>query len=87
MILNTCSPDIDPYTVAEEGVGDILETLEEFLEEEFGNSCTNLSTTEYSVSFTFHGVIEVDLLPSPFWETKEEFHAFLSHLDKEQRRK
>ena len=87
MTLYIYSPAINPYTVAMEGVGDILDILEEILEEKFGDSCTNLSMTEYSVSFTFHGVVEVDLLPSPFWEKKEELHAFLSHLNNEERRK
>ena len=86
MTLYVCSPEIDPETVAKEGVKDILDTLEEFLEDQFGDDCTNLSRTEYSVSFTFHGEIEVDLLPSPFWESKEELHAFLSHLKKDKRR-
>ena len=79
--------DVDAARVARYGVRDILNKLERFLRRHFGANCQNLDTTDFGLSFKFHGEIEVDLLPSPFWASKEDFHAFLSGCNNSERRK
>ena len=87
MTSSSCSPDINPNTVVREGVKGILDKLEWFLNQQFGRNCTELTKTDYGVSFTFHEEVEVDLLPSPYWDGKRGFHEFMRPLSDKDRRK
>lgn len=65
----------------------MLDKLQLFLEKHFGTECKELEQTNHAVSFLFHGQLKVDLLPSPYWKTKTEFHSFLKLLPEYERRK
>ena len=78
--------DIDPYTVRKIGVKNILDKLRTFLSRHFGNNFINDKTSLYSLQFRFHNDINVDLLPSPYWETPNQFKTFLQSIQESDRR-
>lgn len=78
--------DIDPYTVRKIGVKNILDKLRTFLSRHFGNNFINDKTSPFSLQFRFHNDINVDLLPSPYWETPNQFKTFLQSIQESDRR-
>ena len=78
--------DIDPYTVRKIGVKNILDKLRTFLSRHFGNNFINDKTSLFSLQFRFHNDINVDLLPSPYWETPNQFKTFLQSIQESDRR-
>ncbi len=78
--------DIDPYTVRKIGVKNILDKLRTFLSRHFGNNFKYDKTSLFSLQFRFHNDINVDLLPSPYWETPNQFKTFLQSIQESDRR-
>ena len=78
---------IDAETVAEIGVDSILEKLKTFLSRRFGRDFEFETKTNFSLQFRFHGDIDVDLLPSPYWTSYDELHRFMEDKTKEVRMK
>ena len=69
--------DIDPENVLAIGVDSVLEKLKKFLSRHFGKDFKFDKTSPFSLQFRFHNDIDVDLLPSPYWETPDQLHRFL----------
>ena len=77
---------IKPATVKDRGVHDVLEKLQKYLKEHLGSTCTDIKLTDYAVTFLYRGELYVDLLPSPYWSTMEEFHHYLGTIEADERR-
>lgn len=74
--------------VIEIGVSNILDRLDIFLRRRLKKDYVLVGKTAYSLQFKFHGDIDVDLLPSPYWgEDPDKLHRFLEDKKEEVRRK
>ena len=65
------------------GFGKWLDKLQQFLETLRNVKITK--RTKYSVQFKYDGLIDVDLLVSPFWNNQDEFYDFLRGVPQEER--
>ena len=65
----------------------ILDKLHAFLSQHFGVKYEFTKKSQYSLQFRFHNDIDVDLLPSPYWEKPEELHRFLENKTDDQRQR
>ena len=79
--------DIEPDTVVEIGVSTIIDRLDTFLRRRLGQDYEFVNKTSFSLQFKFHGDIDVDLLPSPYWDTPDELHRYLEDISKKDRPK
>ena len=68
-----CSLGIDPDDVVEDGYGEIQDKLEEYLEKQLFPHYTYCGRTHVAIQFTYKQ-LEIDLLLSPYWETKAEYY-------------
>ena len=58
-----------------------LEQLDSFLSANFSRrDYRKTGMTKRSVQFVFKGIIEVDLLVSPYWTDQHEFYKFLQRI-------
>ena len=55
----------------------ILDRLDRFLRDHFKVLYQFTRKTSFSLQFKFHDDIDVDLLPSPYWEKPADLHRFL----------
>lgn len=62
-----------------------LQKLDRFLVRHFRESYEKTRMTHRSVQFKFKGVIEVDLLVSPYYKDPEAFYKFLKSVHPSQR--
>lgn len=70
------------------GVDNILDRLDVFLRRRLREAYVYTNKTSFSLQFKLNGVIDVDLLPSPYWgEDPDPFHRFLEGKDKNERMK
>uniref|UniRef100_A0A1X7V266 2'-5'-oligoadenylate synthetase 1 domain-containing protein n=1 Tax=Amphimedon queenslandica TaxID=400682 RepID=A0A1X7V266_AMPQE len=82
------SRDIDPEVVLEIGVDNILDRLDVFLRRRLPEAYVHVKKTSFSLQFKLNGVIDVDLLPSPYWgEDPDQFHRFLEDKGEKERMK
>ena len=54
-----------------------LRKLHTFLQNTLGRNYRYTRMTERSVQFNYKGKVDVDLLVSPYWNSKDEFYTFL----------
>ena len=76
---------ISPASVLKDGVKEELRKLKEFLKKHFRENCIIIHLTNHAVTFLFHGVLKVDLLPSPYWRDEKTFHEFLCSIPESHR--
>ena len=77
--------EINHKDAAENGYDDTLKKVKEFLEKNLAPYYTFENTTEVAIKFKYEhpdvGSLDVDLLLSPFFETKEAFFCGLLDID------
>ena len=61
----------------EYGVGHWLDQLKVFLEQSLGPKLRFKKKDNHLVQFNYDGIIEVDLLISPYWPTPKSLYDFL----------
>ena len=76
--------DILPRDVIRSGV---LNKLDQFLQSEYRHQYVKDGITPFALQFTLYGKLDIDLLPSPYWSSADEYHGFVSQLDVGNRRK
>lgn len=54
-----------------------LRKLHTFLQNTLGRNYGYTRMTERSVQFNYKGKVDIDLLVSPYWNSKDEFYTFL----------
>ena len=69
------------------GVDDILRKLDKFLRSKYGREYQKNNMTPFTLQFTLWKKVEVDLLPSPYWSSADEYISFLEDLSDTNRRK
>ena len=55
----------------------ILDNFEHYLHKRYGKNYKRRDMTQYALQFTLYGQLEVDLLPSPHWDT---YHDYLNYM-------
>ena len=64
----------------------ILDQIDTMLRRRLGDRYRNVQLTNHAVRFSFDGELQVDLLPSPFWDTSDTFYEDLKKVDAQKRR-
>ena len=62
-----------------------LEKLDTFLQQNCGSDYQKTGMTTRSVQFKFEGIIDVDLLLSPFWDNEQQLYQFLKTISSRER--
>jgi hypothetical protein len=82
------SRDIHARDVIANGVKDVLNKLDMFLQSQYGSHAyKKKKITPFALQFTLYQKLDVDLLPSPFWSSSHEFINFMEGLSQQNRRK
>jgi hypothetical protein len=81
------SVDILPQDVIRNGVENVLNDLDTFLKRSYKGNYVKDDATPFALQFTLYGILEVDLLPSPFWSSSHEFVTFMERISPRDRRK
>lgn len=76
---------IDKEKVTRKGTGDYLDILDKYFLSHL-SKYTRGENNGYSLQFSYNNV-DVDLLLSPNWKSKEELYRYLKTLDKSEQRK
>ena len=71
--------------MARYGIKSWLEKIDDFLKRTLGRKYEHQRNTPHAVQFKYDGKIDVDLLISPYWSSKEDFYRFLKTLRPEKR--
>ena len=64
----------------------ILNRINRMLHSHLGHRYKDAELTDHAVRFSFDGKLEVDLLPSPFWDTSDACYQDLKTVDAQKRR-
>ena len=62
------------------GYGCLLKRLDEYLNETLQDKYHKTNISRYSIIFVYQGVVEVDLLLSPWWDAPDNFYRFLKTI-------
>ena len=62
-----------------------LTPLRQFLKAKLKDDYKATKTTKRSIQFKYKGLIDVDLLVSPYWETADDFYDFLKGIPRGKR--
>ena len=81
------STDIDPASVIRNGVGETLRKFDSYLAAKYGRNYSRNKMTPFALQFTLYGQLEVDLLPSPHWDTYRGYLSYIAGLIPDNRRK
>jgi hypothetical protein len=82
------STDLVGNQIVREGFDSALDLLERFLDRKYPYMLTDKHRTSRSRQFTFDGMIEVDMLVSPYWgEHPRELYQFLQTINPMERSK
>ena len=86
-ILYCCHVDITKEEILEKdhGFERWLKPLVDFVKKNFEHDYDRIRTTKLSVKFRLKDIIDVNLLVSPYWESKSDFYNFLKSIDKSDR--
>ena len=76
--------DIDFRDVVENGHDETLEKLKTYVEKELSPHYKYSDTTKVALQFSYKG-IDVDLLLSPYWETRGEYYHDLAQVEPSKR--
>ena len=70
---------IDPVMVIQNGYDDIQDKLENYMKKHLSPHYKYCDRTHVAVKFTYKQ-LEVDLLLSPYWDTREEYYTFMRKI-------
>ena len=72
-------PELEPEDVIADGLKEILKKIHQLLQKHLSGNYSNPSLTEHALRFTYDE-LEVDLLPSPYWPSPNDYHTYLKSL-------
>ena len=79
--------DIDPSIMLDiKALQKYLQVIDKYLSRQLPRRYKSSGITDHAVRCILDGELEVDILPSPYWSTPNDYHSFLKKLSNHERR-